>query len=403
MTTERITTFVIGLLAVVSIVALTPRQVSAAEDGYDLDAVQHAADGVYLDFAPFPKVELPRIFLVRRADGSVGVDAFLNTTHALRSGNYALFLETAEGPGMMHDEAILAGMMDAGTHIYERVVPADGGSILIDFSITRHLVFAFLAGLLCLLIFIPLARRYARGIGRTSAPKGVFQNLMEVLVIFVRDEIAKPNIGHKYEKFMPYLLTAFFFILFANMLGLVPFGAAATSNIAITGVLAGFTFFITQLNGTRDYWMHIFWPPGVPVFVKLILIPVEILGLFTKPFALAIRLFANMAAGYLVILSLIGLTFTFAALFGPAIGWAVSPVSLALTLFIYALKTLVAFIQAYVFVTLSALFIGMAAEEHHHGEGHVPELGHDPGQVTPVVVDSVDQDLGITARQPQPA
>ncbi|HEX7071711.1 MAG TPA: F0F1 ATP synthase subunit A, partial [Rhodothermales bacterium] len=151
---------------------------------------------------------------------------------------------------------------------------------------------------------------------------------------------------------------------------LVPFGVTATSNLMITAVLATITFLITQFSASKDHWLHVLWPPGVPAFVKPILIPVEILGLFTKPFALAIRLFANMTAGHLVILSLIGLIFSFAQMFGDSFGYGVAPVSVAFSLFIYLLEILVAFIQAYIFTMLSALFIGMAVAEHGHEHEH---------------------------------
>jgi F-type H+-transporting ATPase subunit a len=143
-------------------------------------------------------------------------------------------------------------------------------------------------------------------------------------------------------------------------------------------VLAFFTFVITQLGGTKDYWMHIFWPPGIPTFVKPILMPVELLGIFTKPIALAIRLFANMTAGHLVILSLIGLIFSFAKLFGAGAGFGVAPVSVAFALFVYMLELLVSFIQAYVFTMLSSLFIGMAIQDHHHDhdEAHHDAAAH---------------------------
>lgn len=222
------------------------------------------------------------------------------------------------------------------------------------------------------LLFTRVARMYKAGIGRETAPRGLLQNMLETLVLLVRDDIARPAIGAKADRYLPYLLSAFFFILTCNLLGLVPFGATATSNLMVTAVLAVFTFVLTQVGGTKDYWMHILWPPGVPTFVKPILIPVEIMGIFTKPFALAIRLFANMTAGHLVILSLIGLIFSFANLFGDGAGYGVAPVSVAFALFIYLLELLVSFIQAYVFTMLSALFIGMAVEEHDHG--HHAEL-----------------------------
>jgi F-type H+-transporting ATPase subunit a len=245
--------------------------------------------------------------------------------------------------------------------------------LVADLSPTRHVTFLFAAMGLVALLLIPMGRRYARGVGRTSAPRGLLQNMLETLVVYIRDEVAKPNLGPNYRKYMPYLLTAFFFILTANLLGLVPFGATATSNIAVTAVLAVFTFVITQLSGTRDYWRHIFAPPGVPAFVMPILVPIEILGLFTKPFALAIRLFANMTAGHLVILNFIGLIFIIRGLFGDAAGWGTSVPAVAMAVFIYGLELLVAFIQAYVFTVLSALFIGMASAEHEHDHDHSHE------------------------------
>jgi F-type H+-transporting ATPase subunit a len=262
--------------------------------------------------------------------------------------------------------------------------------MLVDLSITRHVVFLFAAMGLLVLLLVPMGSRYRRGVGRTSAPRGLLQNMLETLVVYIRDEVAKPNLGAKYEKYLPYLLTAFFVILTANLLGLVPFGATATSNIAVTAVLALFTFVITQLSGTRDYWMHIFSPPGVPVFVKPILIPIELLGLFTKPFALAIRLFANMTAGHLVILNFIGLIFIIRGLFGDAAGWGTSVPAVAMSVFIYALELLVALIQAYVFTVLSALFIGMASAEHEHDHNHTHEhdiTAHDRAvlESTPVI------------------
>ncbi len=315
-----------------------------------LDPVHHNSDAIYLDFEPFGKLELPRIFLVRRADGAMGLDWFLSTRAAMNIGGYEAYL--AEG---IH-----------GTYLDAEMVPPLNAEVIIDFSITKHLVFAWISMLIVLSIFISIANRYKKGVGRDTAPKGILQNMMEMLVMFVRDDIARPNLGAKADRYLPYLLTVFFFILTCNLIGLIPYSSTATSNLMITGVLAAFTFVITQFGGTRDHWKHIFWPPGVPVMVKPILIPVELMGLFMKPFALAIRLFANMTAGHLVILSLIGLIFTFGELVGPIGGYSVAPVSVAFSLFISLLELLIAFIQAYVFTMLSALFIGMAVEEHHH-------------------------------------
>lgn len=351
--------------------------VFGAAEGGQLDTVEHTADGVYLDFAPFGAVELPRIFLVENEAGGWELDVYSSTAAALRSGEYVL---VHEGPDQhmeeVSDEAVLSEMIADHVHLHAAIVPA-AGEIVIDFSITRHLVFGILGALLVLIIFISLAQRYKKGQGRETAPRGVFQNMFEAAVVFVRDEIARPNIGDKHERFLPFLLTAFFFILFCNILGLVPYGGAATSNISVTLVLAAFTFVLGQVYASKEHWKHIFWPPGVPFLIKFILIPVEFIGLFTKHAALAIRLFANMMAGSLVILSLIGLIFTFNLLFGSGVAAGVAPVSIAMTLFISFVKLLVAFIQAYVFTMLSALFIGMAVEEHHGHEGPTPE-DHQP-------------------------
>lgn len=384
---------------------LTVPAASAAAEGEELDPIHHSADGYYLDFLPIGKVELPRLFLTEYADGSIGFDVFGSTAAALSSGRYVPEVEVLDEDGLEGHEAGLdttegdvlqraaqqadsdfADLIATGSHLDAHLVPAGGGHVIIDFSITRHLVFAILGALIVAFLFISLAGKYKRGVGRTSAPRGVTQNLFETLVIFVRDEIARPNLGDKTNKFLPYLLTAFFFIWTCNLLGLVPFGATATSNLMVTAVLATITFLITQINASKDHWAHVFWPPGVPTFVKPILIPVEFMGLFTKPIALAIRLFANMTAGHLIILSLIGLIFTFANSFGPVAGYGVSPVSIAFSLFVYLLELLVSFIQAYIFTMLSALFIGMAVEEHHHDEhadGHLPARHEDHSHVTP--------------------
>lgn len=238
---------------------------------------------------------------------------------------------------------------------------------LLDFSITKS-VFGFLfIGLLLVLMFAGLAKQYKN----KAIPTG-FGRVLEPLVLYVRDEIARPNIGEeKHKKFMPYLLTVFFMIWIANLLGLTPFGFNITGQIAITVCLALFTFFIVQFNGNKDYWKHIFWMPDVPVLMKIALIPIEVLGIFTKPFSLLIRLFANITAGHFVVMSLIALMITLKAQFG-AIGS--TGLSVVLTLFISVIEILVAFLQAFIFTMLSALFIGMAVAEHdHHEHAHSEE------------------------------
>lgn len=393
----------VTLWAVASILSVMP--VHAAAEGEELDTVEHTADGVYVDFAPFGALELPRIFLIRRDDGNLGLDVFASTSSALESGRYVLVHEVVDGQmERVSDHAVLAQMMEEKVHLHSATLPA-AGELVIDFSITRHLVFGILAALVTLLIFTTLARQYKAGHGRQTAPRGVFQNMFESAIVFVRDEIAKPNIGYKYPKFLPFLLTAFFFILFSNILGLVPFGGAATSNISVTIVLAAFTFILGQVYASKDHWKHIFWPPGVPFLIKFILIPVEFIGLFTKHAALAIRLFANMMAGSLVILSLIGLIFTFNALFGGAVAAGVAPVSLLMTLFISFVKLLVAFIQAYVFTMLSALFIGMAVAEHTEHEEETPASHESTRDITPVFAGDGDVVRATTVdghRQPVP-
>lgn len=227
----------------------------------------------------------------------------------------------------------------------------------LDFSITKNVCTLFLSVIVILAVFLKVANGYK--IRKGKSPKGL-QSWLEPIIMFVRDDIAKPNLGHKYERFMPYLLTVFFFIWFNNMIGLVPFlpgGANLTGNIAVTVVLATITFLLVTFNGNKYYWKHIL-TPDVPWWLYIVLVPVEIIGMFTKPIALAIRLFANITAGHILVLALIGLIFVFNSIF-------VSFVSVPFALFIYGIELLVAFIQAFIFTILSALFIGMAVEEHH--------------------------------------
>jgi F-type H+-transporting ATPase subunit a len=368
----------------------------------DPDAIGHSADGNYLDLSPIGKFELPRLFVVSGPEG-VRFDAFRTTRAALDSGRYTL----GDAAGNVMVEAAFAEAISTGKHYYFPVRPVQG-SILLDLSLTRQLVFVFIAAALLLLLGLGLASRYKREGASARAPKGSFQNLMEVIIIFIRDEIAKPTIGHRYRKYLPYLLTVFLFILIGNLLGLVPWGVTATSNIMVTATLAIITFVITQLSGTKDYWKHIFWPPGVPVLVKPILIPVEILGMFTKPFALAFRLFGNMVSGHLVILSILGLIFIFSAQFGTAVGVGTALfVSVPLTIFIFFLKIGVSLIQAYVFTMLSALFIGLAIEEHHHHEAHheEPVKGYSGGSLEQAddFVPTIDGQLKDVVMKPQTA
>jgi len=229
----------------------------------------------------------------------------------------------------------------------------------LDFSVTKNVVGIIFAFVLMLLLFGSLAKSYKKG----PIPTGVGR-FLEPLVLYVRDEIARPNIGEKkYKRFMGFLLTVFFYIFILNLVGLTPLGFNVTGNIAVTMVLALFTFFIVQFSGNGDYWKHIFWMPGVPVPMKIILAPIEVLGMFTKPFSLMIRLFANITAGHTVMMSLIALMVLMKASFGPV---GSTGMSLVLSLFIFLIELLVAFLQAFIFTMLSALFIGVAVADHDH-------------------------------------
>ncbi len=228
----------------------------------------------------------------------------------------------------------------------------------IDLSITRNVFMMWISVGLLLFIFLSTARSYKKS--SDGVPTGI-AGFMEPLIIFVRDEIGKPMIGeHKYKKYMPYLLTIFFFIWINNIFGLIPIlnGANLSGNIAFTFTLAVFTFIITTISGNKNYWKHIFWMPGVPVPMKIFLMPIEIIGMFVKPISLMIRLFANITAGHVIILALMSLIFVFKSV-------AIAPVSVAFSLFITVIEIIVTAIQAYIFTILSALYFGMATEEEH--------------------------------------
>jgi len=230
----------------------------------------------------------------------------------------------------------------------------------LDFSITKNVFMMMLSVIILLWVFLSLDRTYKKmGI---SEPKGL-AGFIEPVIIFIEEDVAIPNIGEeKYMRFMPYLLTVFFFILLNNLMGLIPFfpfGANVTGNIAVTMVLAVITFLITQFSSNKGHWQHVFNTPGVPVWLAPIMIPVELIGLITKPFALMIRLFANITAGHIIVLSLISMIFIFKSIF-------VAAPSMLMVLFMDMIELLVAFLQAYIFTLLSALFIGMAMPEHHH-------------------------------------
>jgi F-type H+-transporting ATPase subunit a len=249
------------------------------------------------------------------------------------------------------------------------------GSKFYDISLTKNTTSLLLSLILMVWVFLSVAKAYKRREGQ--APKGL-QSLVEPIIVFIRDDVAKASIGtKKYMKFMPYLLTAFFFIWINNLLGVIPIfpgGANVTGNLAVTLSLAVLTFLIVTYSANKSYWQHVFAMPGVPIGVLVLLTPIEILGVFLRPFVLMIRLFANMLAGHIIILSFFALVFIFGEM-NAGLGFGVGIFSLVFTIFMTLLELLVTFLQAYVFTLLSAIYIGAAVEEHHHEE-HEAHLEH---------------------------
>lgn len=243
---------------------------------------------------------------------------------------------------------------------HNHIILADTGKAVLDLSITKNVAMLLINAALLIIVFLTVANSYRKNKGK--APSGI-QSFIEPIIVFIRDEVVKPNIGPRYEKFLPYMLTLFFFILFGNLLGLLPGAGNLTGNIAVTFTLAVLTFFITNINANKAYWSHIFWTPGVPLPLRLIILPVEIVGIFTKPISLMVRLFVAITAGHIVLLSLICLAFIFKS-------WQVGAGSTVMILFISLIELLVAGIQAYVFTLFSSLYIGMAIADHDHAEHH---------------------------------
>ena len=288
--------------------------------------------------------------------------------------------ETVEKGGKAEEKDVYFACYEGELYKLDKPSTVDGGFLgggitsFYDFSITKNVFSMILSSLLLIWLFMAVAKGYKENEGK--APSGI-QSFMEVFFVFIRDEVTKPMIGEKhYERFQPFIMTLFFFIMFINLMGLVPFfpgGANITGNLAVTLTLAVFTFLVTNLNGKKDYWEHVFWMPGIPAWVKIILTPVEVLSLFIKPFSLMIRLFANISAGHIIILSLIGLVFLFGNN-GQSVGGAAGGAVIGglFTAFMNLIELLVALLQAFIFAILSASYIGAAVEEHdhHHDEAH---------------------------------
>ena len=350
-----------------AVAVTTPAPETEAKEGFDADKVilEHIKDSHvwhFFDFNGHPvALSLPVILYVPKQ----GLSMFF-------SSRFHHGEESYEGFRMMTKEYIAKYNLSPNTYFAGRIIAVHQDNSpnldipVYDFSLTRNVLQMILSAILLILIFNGMARKYSRD--PHKAPSG-FQNALEPVVLFIRDDVARPYLGHKAEKYLPYLLTIFFFIWINAILALIPGSANVAGNLAFTGVLAAFTFIFILISTNKHYWGHIVWPPGVPLWVKPILIPVEILGIFTKPFALMIRLFANMLAGHMIILSIISLIFIFGGL-AAAAGWGFSVVSILFTIFMYLVELLVGLIQAFIFANLSALFIAQAFE---HGGHHGPE------------------------------
>lgn len=301
---------------------------------------------------------------------SVALPVILYTPKGLEVFSSAKFMDEHHEPIVYKgnfDYKIIEGkvkIVDAAGAIDEAATKT-----LWDFSITKNVASLLVSVFIILVVILSAASAYKKT-GVTSAPKGV-QSFMEPIVLFVRDELAIPNIGKKkYAKFMPFLLTIFFLILVNNFLGLIPFfpgGANVSGNIAFTMTLAVCVFIVVNLSANKNYWEHIFWMPGMHWSMKLFLAPIELIGVFTKPISLMIRLFANITAGHILVLSLICIIFIFKTVYASAI-------AVPFAVFIGMIELLVAFLQAYIFTMLTAMYIGMANEEHHHD--HKDEAHH---------------------------
>ncbi|MCL2130967.1 MAG: F0F1 ATP synthase subunit A [Lentimicrobiaceae bacterium] len=305
-------------------------------------------------------IPLPVILI---ADGKLHVFSSSHFHHGEKAYN---------GFAICHEDGLKKGRIVRVDENENRIANAS----VIDISITKNVLSLFIGFAIILVIFISMANGYRkRGV---AAPKGIARAI-EPLILFVRDDIARPAIGHRNERYLPFLLTVFFFIFLNNLLGLVPFfpgGANVTGNISVTLVLALFTFVIVNVSANRTYWKHIVNTPGVPWWLKIplpIMPIVEAIGVITKPIVLTIRLFANISAGHIICLGFISLIFIFGKM-NPMAGYGVSVFSVFFYIFMSVLELLVAFIQAFVFTLLSAIYIGMAIEEHHHETAEIAEV-----------------------------
>ncbi len=357
----------------VDVAALMIHHVTDTHDWHFLDIP--GGDGHYTSVA----IHLPWILY----NTQTGLEYYGNTEDLLSTGKYVVSHEhVIPVKGIAIPDSLQASFpaeslvhADGGHgHSDAGVFEKDGTTTVLDFSITKTVLQIMIVGLMLILVFTSVAKSYRTRTGQ--APKGL-QSLLEPVILFVRDDIAKPNLQGKHDKFLPYLLTLFFFIWFSNILGLTPLNSNIAGNVSVSVALAILTFLITTLNASKSYWGHIFWFPGVPLPVKFLMLPVEIVGMFTKPFALTVRLFANIAAGHLMVLALIGLIFILGeGGTNVAGGLGIAPLTIAFGLFIFCLEVLVAAVQAYVFTLLTAVFIGQAMEDHSHDHAEGAHAHH---------------------------
>jgi len=359
--------------------AITAHGSDKAQEGESFKAgpmiVHHIADAHSIHIVGDVSIPLPCI-----VHSHYGWDVFMSSVFMddHHESNKAFTSKSGATYVMHHEKIFLQEAVDTAAHVSDAHEPAahaegdhahDGLVAVSDFSITKSVFGMFLMGTFVVVMFISAARAYNKRKGQ--APKGL-QNFLEPLVLFIKDEVAVPALGKKRaQKFLPFLLTSFFFIWACNLLGLIPFvgGFNITGTLGVTLVLAVLVFIITTINGNAHYWGHIFWPPGVPLPIKFILVPIEVLSIFMKPAVLMIRLVANINAGHIIILAFTSLIFIFGEK-SQGMGYGVGVFSTLFMIFMFLIELLVAFLQAYVFTLLAAIYFGDATQEHHHAESH---------------------------------
>ncbi len=352
--------------------------------------MEHIADAN--EFHVFGSVHIPLPCILYSKDG--GLDVFMSSAfehghrvvngYVLDHGDVKRIKGWNESMHLEHIDSTVAKANPTGekglqyfayhhgeAHELEKPSTLLKSTSWIDFSISKNVFSMLVAVVLMFIIFISVSRAYKKREGQ--APRGL-QSFMETIFTFMRDEVVRPNIGPRYERYLPFVMSLFFFILFCNLLGLIPIfpgSANITGNLATTMALAVFTLLVVTFSGNKHYWQHIFWMPGVPVPIRFLLAPIEFASIFIKPFTLLIRLFANITAGHVIILCLVGMVFILGdngRNLGGAIGGGV--LAILFVVVMNLLELFVAFLQAFIFALLTSLYIGSAIEEHHHGEAH---------------------------------